>query len=221
MSDYLDATEAWPRHGTLEWNDTLEYARERGWFYKVHSAHGGGEIVCRIGVQRSDACLIPVYSTGADSAGAAMLTRRKIKKCPHIERVPGPESARQIMISVNSYLDIGEDLLDARDALTSVEFDFLQLDEALDQADQLIRLAEQDEDAREAQVNTQARALELGLELGDPPDPGVALGAAGAHIESAHDVVRGASGALVRAVREDVNVARARLTYLRARMTSR
>lgn len=87
MSRWLPSTERWPKHQKPHWQSTLVVAREHRWFYMPASDHSFGAISCQDApatiLDRSQRCVIPVYSTGTGGENAAMDAAKAIRKCPH------------------------------------------------------------------------------------------------------------------------------------------
>lgn len=163
MSRWLPSTEKWPKHQKPHWQSTLAIARENLWFYMPASDHSFGAISCQDApasiLDRSQRCVIAVYSTGTGGENAAMDAAKAIRKCPHkppqpTEDEPGLARAELLVREARELVKGAKQLikggLSRQTALENLELAATQADQA--EQDLLIEQAEALEDEGIAQM---------------------------------------------------------------------
>lgn len=143
MSRWLPSTERWPRHQKPHWQSTLDVAREHLWFYMPASDHSFGRISCQDApatiLDRSQRCVIAIYSTGMGGENAAKDAAKAIRKCPHKSQPPAedkPSLARaELLVQearelVNGAKQLIKGGLSRQTALENLELAASQADQA-------------------------------------------------------------------------------------------
>jgi hypothetical protein len=217
---WLTSDENWPDHSHPEWRKTLTLARRNKWFLKPMD-HRYGHLVCRL-TPDSDYCGRKIDSTATGTESIALEMRRVIKACPHKDDDAGWSSldqAVQLLDSADRLLDAAEKcltgLMTQANALDLVDLALAHTDNAEAYESAFLEAVLIEEQGRRELAVGVAEAESENIDLGEPPDPSVAIGQAGVRGTQAHALVRGKPGAAAKALLARISDLRLRAAGLR------
>ncbi|MBF6297517.1 hypothetical protein IU459_08165 [Nocardia amamiensis] len=102
----LGPEDEWQRHTHPRWQETLVYARARGWRLQVHSGHAFGTLRCEQGK-----CEIKIFSTGKGAESVALTARKVVDRCVHGSSTP------DLLAAVDDRLAKAENLIIVAEAM--------------------------------------------------------------------------------------------------------
>lgn len=215
--------DTWPAHPTSdEWDVTLLEARELGWYLEVMSGHTWAHLKCSDdGLRPPDVCDYPVFKSAKGTDSKAKIYRKKVARCPHKERAPGPHEANRIADSVSNVLDAVDQMVNGLEDLAHVDVELTLAQGLIDEAEAALEAAIALETSGKDQLQDgAAMALQEGVSAGDPPSPQPLLDWSDSQLDDAADLVHGRSGGGVKAVRERIEKLRARHAELSAKVAA-
>ncbi len=207
MSDrWLDAGEKWPKHSNPAWAESIKLAREYQWLLRP-LGHRYGKVVCRR-TQGQDYCQFTIDSTASGTESVAKGFRKKVRACPHRDKLATASQVDQInllldgvdrlMIAVGLCLEgrkVGANALDLVEEVCAT------LDDAESLETAYAEILEMSEMGRRKLRTGTTSAESEGVELGEPPNIGLALIEAGIRVARADLLTDGISGEASKAVR--------------------
>ena len=212
----------WPKHPAAEWRETLEVARNAGWFLMLNSDHSWGAITCNPDLDRDERCGITVFSTGKGAENVARSFRKKIARCRHSKKSEVSvvdeaciERAQGHFRKAHRLVTAAERLHAEGEKAKEVEELFQQ---ALENVEHAERLLEQAVSIEAELMRTRGEALNLAGS--EPAEPSGLLATAEREVASAVDLVSSAgSGAGGLRIKEDCELLRERIDDLRRKVS--
>ena len=156
MAEWLSSSETWPTHTWSFWNETLDLAREHGWYFLPGKNHVFGTISCKPAPQsllRGEVCSKPIYKTGGKNPEkVAKNTQRQVRNCSHRgvdESSTDDGLATQLLREANVLMDGVELLLSSGQSATRANIlaSLALAEERADEADLLLDRAAAAEDS--------------------------------------------------------------------------
>lgn len=212
----------WPKHPATEWRETLEMARNAGWFLMLNSDHSWGAITCNPDLDRDSRCGITVFSTGKGTESVARSFRKKIDRCRHPKKLESSTVDRACFDRAQSHVQKAQRLVTAAERLHAEGRQAREAEELFQQALVNVENAEQLLEQAVAVETELKRSIgeTLSLAGSEPPEPSVLLTTAEREVECAVNLVCSAGNDTTGArIKEDCEQLRDRIDTLHRKLS--